>query len=177
MEPTRKGETLLEIGVVVATMPASGASGARAQVRLLAGDHCEGCPSACLCRPEGADRRRMDVADPVGVTVGDRVQVAVPGGQVLKASFLVYGLPLLLLLLGVWLGTRLFPPTDALRDLWSFLIGTGLAAAAIPFVRATLRRTEEAGGPLLAARIIARLPEAEEGSGHPDGGREAVELA
>jgi len=157
MDPIRQGETLLEEGIVVAVTPAAADRPARAQVRLLAGDHCEGCPAAVMCRPAGGDRRLMDVSDPLGVAVGDRVEVAVPGGQVLKASLLVYGLPLLLLLLGVWLGTEFFPPTDPLRDLWSFLVGAGLAAAAVPLVRATLRRTEAEGGPLLAARITARL--------------------
>jgi sigma-E factor negative regulatory protein RseC len=156
MDPVRRGETLLEEGMVVAVTAASEDRPARARVRLLAGDHCEGCPAAVMCKPGGGDRRLMEVADPVGVAVGDRVEVAVPGGQVLKASFLVYGLPLLLLLLGVWLGTVLLPAGEALRDLWSFLLGAGLAAAAVPFVRATLRRTEREGGPLLAARITAR---------------------
>ncbi len=157
MEPIRQGETLLEQGIVIEAVAASEGQPARARVRLLAGDHCEGCPAAVMCRPGGGDRRLMDVSDPVGVAVGDQVEVAVPGGQVLRASFLVYGLPLLLLLLGVWLGTEIFPASDRLRDLWSFLIGAGLAGAAVPFVRATLHRTESEGGPLLAARITRRL--------------------
>ncbi len=172
MEPIRQGETLLEQGVVMEVLAATADAPARARVRLLAGDHCEGCPAAVMCKPGGGDRRLMDVTDPVGVAPGDQVEVAVPGGQVLRASFLVYGLPLLLLLLGVWLGNEIFPATDRLRDLWSFLIGAGLAGAAVPFVRATLRRTESEGGPLLAARITRKLVVAE-GDGEV---REAVQL-
>jgi positive regulator of sigma E activity len=102
----------------------------------------------------------MDVTDSVGVAVGDRVQVAVPGGAVLKASFLVYGLPLLLLLIGVWLGTMIWSADQALRDLWSFLLGAGLAAAAVPFVRQIVQQTEATGATMLAARIEGRVVEA-----------------
>lgn len=152
-----QGETLEEEGVVLAVVPASGDAPATARVRLLAGEHCEGCPASSVCRPETGDRRIMEVTDPVGVAVGDHVRVTVPGGAVLRASFLVYGLPLLLLLLGVWLGTRIWGAEVALRDLWSFLLGAGLAAAAVPLVRRTVQHTEAEGGPLLAARITARI--------------------
>ena len=151
------GEILEEEGVVLAVDPAGDSVAATARVRLLAGEHCEGCPASSLCRPETGDRRIMEVADPVGVSVGDRVRVAVPGDAVMRASFLVYGLPLLLLLLGVWLGTLVWGPEVALRDLWSFLLGAGLAAVAVPLVRRTVQQTEAAGGPLLAARITAQL--------------------
>jgi sigma-E factor negative regulatory protein RseC len=155
--PEARGEILEEEGLVLAVEPAHDDAPAIARVRLLAGDHCEGCPAKSMCRPEAGDRRIMEVADPVGVVVGDRVRVSVPGGAVLKASFLVYGLPLLLLLLGVWLGTVIWAPEVALRDLWSFLLGAALAAAAVPLVRRTVQQTEAAGGPLLAAQITMRL--------------------
>lgn len=152
-----RGETLLEEGVVLAVTPATEAAPGKATVRLVAGDHCDGCPASSVCKPSSGEQRLMDVNDPVGVDVGDRVQVAVPGGAVLKMSFLVYGLPLLLLLAGVWLGTRIWSPETPLRDLWSFLLGAGLAALAVPFVQQTVRRTEAAGGQVLAARIEARI--------------------
>ena len=157
MQQSGHGETLLEEGIVLSVIPASGDRPAQATVRLMAGDHCEGCPANVLCKPADNDRRLMDVLDPVGVAVGDHVQVAVPGGAVLKASFLVYGLPLVLLLAGVGLGTLLWPATERLRDLYSFLLGVTLAAAAIPWVKRTVQRIETGGGSILPARIEARL--------------------
>lgn len=162
LPPAQQGETLLEEGVVLAVIPARGDQPAQATVRLSAGDHCEGCPASALCRPDAGDRRVMDVLDPLGVAVGDRVQVAVPGGAILKASFLIYGLPLLLLLAGVGLGTLVFSATQPLRDLWSFLMGAALAAAAVPWVRRTVRRCEAGGGRVLPARIEAKLAAAAE---------------
>jgi sigma-E factor negative regulatory protein RseC len=163
--PVGRGETLLEAGVVLAIIPAAGDRPAQATVRLEAGDHCEGCPASVMCRPGDGDRRLMDVLDPIGVTVGDRVQVAVPGGAVLRASFLVYGLPLLLLLAGVGLGALVLPHEQPLRDLWSFFIGVALAAAAVPWVIRTVRRIESGGGHVLPARIDAKLEALEAGSG------------
>lgn len=161
--PTGTGETLLEEGVVLAVTPADGDRPAQATVRLEAGDHCEGCPASVMCRPSDGERRVMDVLDPIGVAVGDRVRVAVPGGAVLKASFLVYGLPLLLLLAGVGLGTLILPSEQPLRDLWSFLMGVALAAAAIPWVMRTVRRIESGGGHILPARIEVKLEAMEAG--------------
>jgi sigma-E factor negative regulatory protein RseC len=157
MAEASRGETLVEKGVVVAVIPAAAGHPAQATVRLEASDHCEGCPASCLCRPTSDDRRLMDVLDPIGVAIGDQVTVAVPGGAILKASFLVYGLPLLLLLAGVGLGTRIWPASEPLRDLWSFLVGVGLAAAAVPWVKRTVQRLEAGGGAILPARIEGKL--------------------
>ena len=152
-----RGETLLEEGLVLSVTPAAGDRPAHAKVRLLAGDHCEGCPASVICKPESGDKRLIDVVDPVGVEVGERVRVMVPGGAVLKASFLVYGLPLLLMLVGVWLGTRIWPAENGMRDLWSFLLGAGLAAGAFPLVRAMMKRAEVEGGQMLEPKIDGRV--------------------
>lgn len=149
-------ETLLEEGVVLGLE--TEANRVRAQVRLLAGDHCEGCPASGICKPDSDDRRILEVLDPVGVAVGDRVKVAVPGGAVLQASFLVYGLPLILLLIGVAAGMRIWPADEPMRDLWSFLLGAGLAALAVP-VAALVARRRQAGGSLLEPRIAGVVSE------------------
>lgn len=148
------GETLIEEGIVTGLIPARGNQPAQATVRLETGEHCERCAANFLCRPADGDRRMMDVLDPIGVRVGDRVQVEVPGGALLKASILVYGLPLLLLLAGVILGMLIWPEGRPMRDLWSFLLGVGLAAAALPWIRHMVRRTESGGGRILPARIV-----------------------
>ncbi|HOX24493.1 MAG TPA: SoxR reducing system RseC family protein [Candidatus Krumholzibacteria bacterium] len=162
MATGQRGEVLLEEGVVLALIPAAGGRPARVRVRLEAGEHCEGCSAHSLCKPDSGDRRLLDAIDQVGVTVGDRVRVAVPGGAVLRVSLLVYGLPLLLLLVGAAAGARFFAAGDPLRDLWSFLLGIALAGAALPLVRRAADRTEAAGGQVLEARVegIVREPDA-----------------
>ncbi len=153
------GEILLEEGVVLqCDRAAADDQPARVRVRLLAGDHCEGCPASGICRPDDNERRILDVLDPVGVAEGDRVRVAVPGGAVLRASFLIYGLPLILLVIGVVIGTKLWFD-HGMRDLWSFLLGAGLAGAAVPFVARLARDAEAAGGALLEPHVTEKLPD------------------
>jgi len=65
----------------------------------------------------------------VPVAVGDRVEVASDGGRVLGAAALVYGLPVVLFLLGYVL-------TGALPEIWRYACGgagflLGLAAAVL----------------------------------------------
>jgi len=151
-------EILLEEGVVLELVPTEAQAPARARVRLVAGEHCEGCPASGICRPDSDDRRVLDVVDPLGVTVGERVKVAVPGGAVLQASFLVYGLPLLLLVAGVVAGLSIWPAENPMRDLWSFLLGAGLAGLAVP-VAARFARGGGAGGSLLEPRITEKVDE------------------
>ncbi len=155
-----RGEVLIEEAIVVAVVPGEGERPSQARVQLVAGDHCEGCPASNVCKPGGGGQRLLEVHDPVGVTVGDRVRIAVPGGAVLRASFLVYGLPLVLLLIGVWLGMQWWSAENPMRDLWSFLLGAGLAAAAMPVVARMARDTEAAGGQLLEARITEKVASA-----------------
>lgn len=153
-------EVLLEEGVVLRRDEAAAGEPARVRVRLVAGDHCEGCPASALCKPGEGDRRVLDVIDTIGVECGDRVRVAVPGGAVLRASFLIYGLPLILLVAGVLLGQKLWPG-HALGDLWSFLLGTVLAGLAVPLVARMARDTEASGGALLEPRITEKLVDLE----------------
>ena len=61
--------------------------------------HCNGCA--------GQPHESL-VKIPGDVPVGRRIDVDMPEGQVLKASVLAYVLPLLMLMLGLWVGSLLF---------------------------------------------------------------------
>lgn len=136
-----RGETLLEEGLVLSAHPGERGPGT-AQVRLLAGDHCEACPAQGVCRPGDNEARTLEVSDPLGARPGDRVRIRVLGSAVLRASFLLYGLPLLLLLAGVAIGAKLWPTGTARGDLLSFGLGAALAAAAAPLVAWLARRMD-----------------------------------
>ncbi len=149
MKPERQGEILQEEGIVLSVTPATAGGPATARIMLQAGDHCDGCPACAVCRPGQQGGRLLEVVDPVGVGVGDRVRVTIRGTEILRASLLLYGLPLLLLVLGVGAGQRLWSAAHALRDLWSFLLGVGLAGAALPLVRYLSRRDGAVGRELM----------------------------
>jgi positive regulator of sigma E activity len=112
-------EDFLEEGVVI------GIEGGRAIVLLTSDDRCDQCAVHDHCKPSGANGRSLIAADPLGVRPGDKVQVAVQGKNILLATVLLYGIPLVLLLVGVIAGMTLFENNI---ELYSSLLGLGLMA-------------------------------------------------
>jgi len=83
-----------EEGVVV------GIEGGTALVRASAGSQCSGCAAAGSCQT-GAGRERVVEADnALGAAEGERVILSVPSSALLKASFQVYMVPVIGVLLG-----------------------------------------------------------------------------
>lgn len=148
------GENLVETGVVVRRLPPEPGRLARVTVQVEPGDCCEGCGARALCHAAADDRREVEADDTFGCEAGDRVRIEVPGAQVLRMSFLVYGLPLLLLLAGVGFGAMLIP-AGAWRDGGSFLLAVGLTSAGFPLARVLARRHGDTGAHL-RARVIER---------------------
>ena len=154
-------EQLRETGIVIAALPAEGDQPARARVRLEVGDHCEHCAAKILCKPEDGDRRVLECIDEIGVSAGQRVQVMVPGGEVLKASALVWGMPLLLLVAGISIGWLLLPQSFPGKELWCFLLGAGLALGSLFVLRISQQRRGDASSlhadSLLKPQIVGVL--------------------
>ncbi len=75
-------------------------------------DHCESC-HAC----EGGQNKaelKLDLSENHFAHIGDFAEVEMPSSKLLKASVLVYVLPLVAFLLGLALGYVLFPASQAL---------------------------------------------------------------
>ncbi len=123
-----------EQGVVVRTGPG------RARVRTERSGACDGCAARGACSHLGGGREaEVWAADPLGVAEGDRVVVAVPESTVLRASVVVYLVPVLALVVGAAVGSAVGPRYGLPRDLAA--AGLGLAAMA---------------GALMASRLFAR---------------------
>lgn len=71
-------------------------------------DQCEECTAKLYCKPGNSNERRLVVKDPFGVKTGDKVKVSIKGNKILSASFLLYGIPLVLLLGGLLIGMNIF---------------------------------------------------------------------
>jgi sigma-E factor negative regulatory protein RseC len=93
---------LEEVGVVVRV------EGELAVVKTKRSSMCDGCHSGGFCKALGGGSD-MEVAarNSVGAKVGDEVRVSVASKTFLKASFLVYMVPVAALILGALLGSRL----------------------------------------------------------------------
>lgn len=116
-----RGEDMYEEGVVVA------AEAGRATIAVAVGEACEECTAKVFCSAGEAKENTVVARDPFGVHAGDHVRFVVHGEDMFRAAFLLYGIPLLLILAGVLTGTYVFDPGLMANELWSFLLGIGLA--------------------------------------------------
>lgn len=78
-----------------------------ASVRATGGEGCGSCACRGACQAiGGGTERKLTAVNQAGATVGDHVLIRIGSGSVLKASFLVYLLPILALLVGSFIGQK-----------------------------------------------------------------------
>lgn len=131
------------VGVVVAI------DGMNARLRFERSKMCSHC-GACLAI--GATEMEMTLPNTLGAALDEHVSVQLEGKQVAGASLLAYGIPLLLLLLGIWLGSRY-------SDLAAVLCGVGGCAVSFIVLKMIDRRLKRHNA--LQPRMCAILPSGE----------------
>lgn len=124
----------------------------RAQVETRRSGACESCKARGGCSGLGGGREaRVWVADPLGVGVGERVVISVPGGVVVQASLWLYLVPVLALLGGAVLGNRLAPGYGLNADLGAAVLG--MLAMALAFAVARVMGRRVGAGPRIVDRV------------------------
>lgn len=93
-----------------------------AEIALISSDNCEECSAKLFCKPKSESTKILKAADPFKTKPGDEVRISVAGSTVLKVSFLMYGVPLILFILGIVLGME-FYKTNSKPELFSFFTG------------------------------------------------------
>ena len=157
----------IEQGVVVRL----GTDGSRtAWVKTERSSACESCASRESCNP-GADGKAQEVEaiNAADARVGDRIQVVIGTGAMLKATFLLYLFPIICMLagglLGDWLAPRMQLHTSALPVVLAMLF-FGLALVVVRLSGRRMGR-QEAYQPKIV-RVLGRQPEGEAaGDGPP----------
>lgn len=112
-----------EVGVVLRV------EGELAIVRTKRSSMCDGCGSGGLCKAlGGGSDMEMAAQNEVGAKVGDEVRVTVASKTFLKASFLVYMLPVAALIVGALVGSQVGPSLSpkASGDLFPVVFGVAL---------------------------------------------------
>jgi len=94
-------------------------------------DRCEDCTAKIYCKTGNTDERSLSVRDPYGVQPGDKVRVVINGSRILSASFMLYGIPLILLLAGIFIGSEIFQTN---MELYSSLFAIGLVLIYMLFI-------------------------------------------
>jgi sigma-E factor negative regulatory protein RseC len=113
-----------ELGEVVSLQ------GRTAQVKKKRSSQCSSCSCAGLCSPFGKDWMMVTARNDLGAAIGQTVRISYHVEGEVKASFILYIIPLLALLVGAGVGTsiKLFNNPD-----FSAVI-VGLSCMAISFV-------------------------------------------
>ncbi|MBE2279969.1 MAG: SoxR reducing system RseC family protein [Ignavibacteriaceae bacterium] len=121
-----KGELFYEEGIVTKV------SGHFAEISIVAKENCKTCNAKLFCNPASAegnsDIKSIRAYDPLGVTPGQEVVMALTGTLVVKSVFLLYGVPLILLIVGILTGLLLFENTQG-KEAFAFLTGIVLMCA------------------------------------------------
>ncbi|MDX1634045.1 MAG: SoxR reducing system RseC family protein [Marinobacter sp.] len=97
-------------------------------IRLSACQSCSaraGCGQRALAGVSGGRANQVLVANTLGAAVGDEVSLAIAESALLRASLLVYALPLLLMVVGAMAGHQWAPGSDA-AAMMAAVVGLGL---------------------------------------------------
>ena len=107
-------EELIEEGVVLKS------ENGIAEIGLIESEDCENCSAKLFCKPGEEKSKAIKAYDPYKTKAGDSVKISVSGSIVLKATILLYGIPLIILILGIWIGL-IFIPYNSSKELFSFM--------------------------------------------------------
>jgi sigma-E factor negative regulatory protein RseC len=110
-----------------------------ALVSTAAKGACHSCSARGICHAGGDKTMVAEAWNPLGAQVGDTVSIHLSSRSVLGAAFLLYLVPLLVLLGGVILGQSLTQ-----NDLWAVALGFLFMAAAYVGIRFLDRRLSRA---------------------------------
>jgi sigma-E factor negative regulatory protein RseC len=106
---------LEEEGIVIETL------GPKAKVQIEKKSACESCSAAAICHPPEHDY--VEAFNTIGAVKGQKVKVIVQPEQYLKASIILYGVPIIVFLgvvvMGKILAVRL--AGELYSDLWAFV--------------------------------------------------------
>jgi len=112
-------ELIVEKGIVISS------ENGFAKVAVVQSESCNECSAKIICKPSNAEENIIRVIDSFGVKPGDIIHFEVKGGELLSASFSLYGIPLILFIVGLLLGLSLFSQFKA-KELIAFIFGVCL---------------------------------------------------
>ena len=132
-----------ETGIVVAIDEAAGTI----TVNMKRTSACNGCR---VCKIDPDKEMVMVARNLCGALVGDKVEVELQGGSLMRAAAVMYGLPLAGLVLGVYAGGRLFA-----EELLAFGFGIGVMGLAFLVIRFAEKKRDKSRYVPMAVRIAS----------------------
>lgn len=114
-----------------------------ARVAILKKSACEQCTASGVCHP--GDQELMEAANPLGAQKGQKVKVVIAPQLYLKASIILYGIPMAAFVTGAILAKKLAVRlgSTADSDLWAFGAGVLCLIISFFFLRAYNKKVEK----------------------------------
>ena len=109
-------------------------AGNKAWVLAERGTACESCGSKSLCHPFGSSSKNVEIEaiNAANAQVGNVVNISISSSSVMKAAFMVYVIPILMLFAGVFLGKWFAEKNSYDYEIISLI--TGSLAFAVTFL-------------------------------------------
>jgi sigma-E factor negative regulatory protein RseC len=117
--------------------------GGVAKVEILKKSACEQCAASGTCHP--GDQELMEADNPLGAVKGQKVKVVVAPQLYLKASIILYGIPMAAMVAGAILGKNaaVAYAGEANSDLWAFIAGMTCLVISFYFIRLYNNKVEK----------------------------------
>lgn len=118
------------------------ADGDVAKVAVLKKSACESCAAAGVCHP--GDQEYLEASNPLGAKKGQKVKIVLAPQIYLKASLVLYGLPVTALITGAIIAKNIAMRHGAEQasDLWAFAGGMVCMFVSFVFVRLYNKKVE-----------------------------------
>ena len=108
-----------------------------AWVKTVRSSACEGCTARQSCHTTGGDRNmEVKAINSAGASVGDRIVLSFETASLLKATFLIYVFPIILLIAGAALGQVLASVIAISSSALSVILGFAFFFSALFIIKA-----------------------------------------
>jgi len=114
-----------------------------ARVAILTKSACEQCAASGVCHP--GDQEYLEAANPLGAKKGQKVKVVLAPQVYLKASIILYGIPMAALIAGAIIGKNISIRYvgEQNSDLWAFIAGAVCMLVSFIFIRSYNKKVEK----------------------------------
>ena len=114
-----------------------------AKVAVLKKSACEQCSAAGVCHP--GDQEYLEAANPLNAVKGQKVKVAIAPQVYLKASLILYGIPMVALIAGAIIAKNIAVRYvgEEQSDLWAFIAGMACTFISFLFIRSYNKKVEK----------------------------------
>lgn len=121
----------------------SDVAGDSAKVAILKKSACEQCAASGVCHP--GDQDFLEAANPLGAKKGQKVKVVVAPQLYLKASIILYGIPMAVFVAGAIIAKKIavLYGSVANSDLWAFVGGIFCLIVSFLFIKRYNKKVEK----------------------------------